>query len=107
MVKPGFQLVQSIVAAAAGIEQTPTVASAAPVIIKTLRDTGTVAPPSRQVISGIPLVVEPNTMAFQNSYVDGPRMQGISKRRWRNGQVQSYVRPFGAVHMTAGPDGVR
>jgi hypothetical protein len=26
---------------------------------------------------------------------------------WRYGQVQSYVRPLGAVHMTAGPDGVR
>ncbi len=38
---------------------------------------------------------------------NGPRVQGISKRRWRYSQVQSYVRPFGAVHMTAGPDGVR
>ena len=28
-------------------------------------------------------------------------------RFWRDGQVQSYVRPLDAVHMTAGPDGVR
>ena len=26
---------------------------------------------------------------------------------WQSGQVQSYVRPFDAVPMTAGPDGVR
>ena len=38
---------------------------------------------------------------------NGPRMQGFSRRFRRYGQVQSYVRPFGAVHLTAGPDGVR
>jgi hypothetical protein len=38
---------------------------------------------------------------------NGPRVQGLSKQFRRYGQVQSYVRPTDAVHMTAGPDGVR
>jgi ribosomal protein S18 acetylase RimI-like enzyme len=45
--------------------------------------------------------------AVHNSYVDDPRVQGFLKLFFRYGQVQSYVRPTDAVHMTAGPDGVR
>jgi hypothetical protein len=40
---------------------------------------------------------------LQKSYVDGPRVQGLSKQLWRYGRVQSYIRPTDAVHMTAGP----
>jgi len=54
------------------------------------------------------IAVEPNPWVdFQNSYVDGPRLRRILSGLWRNGRVQSYVRPLGAVHLTAGPDGVR
>jgi hypothetical protein len=38
------------------------------------------------------------SIASENSYVDGPRVQGLLSLFWRYGQVQSYVRPFGAVH---------
>jgi hypothetical protein len=43
----------------------------------------------------------------QIAYVDGSRMQEFFRLLWRIGQVQSYVRPFDAAHMAAGPDGVR
>ena len=49
----------------------------------------------------------PLLSSMHQSYVDDPRVQGFSKLLWRYGQVQSYVRPIDAVHMTAGPDGVR
>ena len=48
-----------------------------------------------------------NLLTREARLENGPRMQGLSVRFWRHGQVQSYVRPFGAVHVTAGPDGVR
>ena len=44
---------------------------------------------------------------FDKSYVDGSRLQGFFWSLGDSGQVQSYVRPFDAAHMAAGPDGVR
>ena len=38
--------------------------------------------------------------------VDGSRIARVDLRVRRGGRVQSYVRPIGPVHMTAGPDGM-
>ena len=43
----------------------------------------------------------------RNHMWTAPACKGFLRLLWRNGQVRSYVRPFGAVHVTAGPDGVR
>ena len=43
----------------------------------------------------------------QESYVDGPRLRRGKILFWRLGRVRSYVRPFRAAHMAAGPDEVR
>src|SRR5271166_3252582 len=45
--------------------------------------------------------------SVQKSYVDGPRLRRGKIPFWRLGRVRSYVRPFGAAPMAAGPDGVR
>jgi hypothetical protein len=45
--------------------------------------------------------------AFLTSCVDGARIARVDLMFLRFGRVPSCVRPFGAVVMTAGPDGVR
>ena len=47
------------------------------------------------------------TLSEQNSYVDRPRLRRGQILFWRLGRVRSYVRPFRAAHMAAGPDEVR
>ena len=51
--------------------------------------------------------VEENTVRQIKSYVDGPRLRRGKILFWRLGRVRSYVRPFRAAHMAAGPDEVR
>jgi hypothetical protein len=53
------------------------------------------------------LLHQNNLTTVKYSYVDGSRLQGFLCLVWRPGRVRSYVRPFRAAHVAAGPDGVR
>jgi hypothetical protein len=44
---------------------------------------------------------------LEMSCVDGSCIARVDLMVWGGGRVQSCVRPVGAVHMTAGPDGMR